>query len=281
MARKGGHVHGTRSAAAEGAINLPDWIPLPVRDHVPIIFTGLQRQAATCEVFQLLDSLVSDRRMKNVWNELLRRKRRDYESTEAFMHPASRTSWIMKAASERRRADELRKLGGSENEAEAVRMQFWATVAELYDLASVFPGYPARPELPRQDLAVAYFFHKTFVLAQKSPRPVPLSEARKARRRYLDMAQQLRADGFLAISTRYEALADTAAPAPGSPLLVKRQRRSDERMQGFVMALAAITRQVFGAPLNGTAATSANVALGRDNLTAETVRKMLPRSLCS
>ena len=291
MARKG-RVRAARGAAAEVAVDLPDWIPRSVRDLLPIISAGLQRQGATREAFQLLHSLISDPRMKKVWNELLRRKRQDYESTEAFVHPASRTSWTPKATSERRRAVELRKLGGSENEAEAVRLEWLAALAEVADVQMLFPWYPGRPELPRQDLAVAYFFHQTFVLAQQSPRPVPLSEARKARRHYLDMADQIRADAaqqerlkrrvdrrLWEAAFAYEELADAAAPPPGSPLLVERQHRNDQRMQGFVMALAGTTSQAFGAPLCGTVATVANVVLGRDDLTAETVRKMLPRAL--
>jgi hypothetical protein len=279
MARKG-QVRAAHGAAAEVAADLPDWIPRSVRDLAPIIFADLQRQGATREAFQLLQSLISDPRMKNVWNELLRRRRQDYESTEAYVHPASRTSWTPKAISARRRAIELRKLGGIENEAEAVRLECSAAFAEVADVHMLFPWYPGRPELPRQDLAVAYFFHRTFVVAQQSPRPVPLLEAQKARRHYLDLAQQARADRFWAASFGYEARADAAAPPPGSPLIVKRRRRSDERMQGFVMALAATTRQVFGAPLYGTVATAANVALGRDDLTSETVRKIIPRALC-
>jgi hypothetical protein len=264
---------------AEVTVDLPDWIPRVVRDLVPIISADLQRQGATFEASQLLHRLVFDPRMKNVWNELLRRKRQDYERTEAFVHPASRTSWTLKAASERRRAAELRKFGGSKNEAEADRLELLAALAEVADVEMLFPWYPGRPELPQQDLAVAYFFSQTFALAQQSPRPVPMPEARKARRPYLDIATQLRADHFWGASFAYEALADAAAPPPGSPLLVKRRRRSDERMQGFVIALAATTKQVFEAPLCGTVATAANVALGRDDLTAETVRKMLPRAL--
>ena len=76
----------------------------------------------------------------------------------------------------------------------------------------------------------------------------------------------------------YEELADAAAPPPGSPLLVERQHRNDQWMQGLVFALADTTSHVFGVPLCGTVATVANVVLGRDDLTAEIVRKMLPRT---
>jgi hypothetical protein len=73
----------------------------------------------------------------------------------------------------------------------------------------------------------------------------------------------------------YDELADAAAPPPGSQLLVTRQHRGDARLKGFVLALAAVTKDVFGTPLCGSLATTANVVFSRGDLTSDVVRKML------
>jgi len=154
----------------------------------------------------------------------------------------------------------------------------------------MFPWPQGRcPELPPQDLAMAFFFQQAFTLGQQNIRPVPIPEAKKKRLRYLKMAEQIRADAaeherlkghvdprrLWEAAFAYEELADAAAPPPGSPLLVERQHRGDPRLKGFVLALGAITKDVFGTPLCGSLATTANVVFRRDDLTADAVRKML------
>jgi hypothetical protein len=291
LARKG-RIRAARGAAAEVAVDLPDWIPRSVGDLAQIKSDDLHRQRAEPEILELLRRLTSDTRMKNVWNELQRRKRQDYERTEAFVHPASQTSWTSQATSGRRRAVQLRKLGGSENAAEADRLELSAAAAEVGVRMLLFPWHRGRPELPLQDLSMAFLFDQAFTFGRQNIRPVPIREANNTRRRFLKMAEQIRADAaeqerlkryvdrrLWGAAFAYEELADAAAPPPGSPLLVERQHRNNQRMQGFVMALAGTTSQVFGAPLCGTVATVANVVLGRDDLTAEKVRKMLPRVL--
>jgi hypothetical protein len=278
--------------AIREALDFPDWIPRSVGNLAQIKSDDLHRQRAEPEIWELLRRLVSDSRMKNVWNELQRRKRQDYQRTEHFVHPATpRSCWFSQASRARRRAEELRQRGGRQNEDEASRWEWLAVIWTAVYGESFWGG--RRPELPPQELAIAFLFNEAFTLGQRSIRPVPISEAQKTRRRYLKMAERIRADaaeherlGHHLVDRlwdavfAYEEIADAAAPPPGNPLLVERQHRNDQRMQGFVMALAAITRQVFGAPLYGTIAVVANVVLGRDDVTAGTVRKLLPRTPC-
>jgi hypothetical protein len=135
---------------------------------------------------------------------------------------------------------------------------------------------------------MAYFFDQAFTLGQQNIRLVPISELRKKRRYYLKMAKQLRADAAeqerlgLYVDRRiaeaalsYEELADVPAPAPGRSLLVTRQHQGDARLKGFMIVLAHITKNVFGSPLYGSVATTANVVFSRDDLTFGTVRKTL------
>jgi hypothetical protein len=272
--------------AVREALDLPDWVPRSVGDLVQIKSNNLHRQRAEPENWELLRRLVCDTRMKNVWSELQRRKRQDYQRTENFVHPATPTScWFPEVRRARRQAEELRQRGGPQNAWENVR----GALAQLYG-ESFFPD--RHPELPLQDFAMAFLFDRAFTFGRQNIRPVPISEAKNTRARYLKMAEQIRADAdeqerldryvdprLREAASAYEELADAAAPPPGSPLLVERQHRNDARMQGFVMALADTTSHVFGTPLCGTVAAVANVVLGRDDLTAATVRKMLPRAL--
>ena len=72
----------------------------------------------------------------------------------------------------------------------------------------------------------------------------------------------------------YEALADTAAPPPGHPLLVQRRRRGNERQIAFVRQLAEATKAIFGHSLYGTVATVANIAFEWDYWTDARVSKI-------
>ncbi len=137
---------------------------------------------------------------------------------------------------------------------------------------------------------MAYFFDQAFTLAQQDIRLVPISELQKRRRHYLKMARELRADAaeqermglyegrrMMEAACAYEELvkAPAPAPAPGRSRLVTRRPRGAARLKGFVMAFGDITNAVFGSPLCGSIATTANVVFGGDELTADAVRKML------
>jgi hypothetical protein len=185
-------------------------------------------------------------------------------------------------------AEKLRQRGGFRNKSEANRLEAWAAMAELGEVDRIFPFYQGHPELSTQDLALAFFFDQAFELGQRNIRLLPISEVRKQRDHYLWMAQQLRVDaveqerlGFyeghrmLDAAFAYEELASAARPPPGNSLLVARQLRGDARLKGFVIALGDITKNVFGTPLYGTIASTANVVFSRDDLTADAVRKML------
>jgi hypothetical protein len=272
-------------------IGIPDWVPRQVARVVHIIYEQETRHGVATGSIELLRRLACDPRMRGVWAELLKRKRADYRTTADFFYPASselQTFWTPEARSRLRRADAIRSLGDGESSAEAKQLETWARLEEFAATAYLFPRSEGQPEIPRQELALAFLFQQAFALAQQKPRPVSQTEAQAARSHYLKMAKQVFADnteeqrlrGFpderlsRAVSA-YMELADGVAPAPGSPLLVKRKHGRNELIKGFVMELASTTKEIFGAPLFGTVATFANVALNRDDLTGEQVRKMV------
>ena len=83
------------------------------------------------------------------------------------------------------------------------------------------------------------------------------------------MANRIRADvrdmnefdsPLLDAALVYEGMADAAAPPPGHPLHVQRERRGDERQTAFVLLLVDSSRAIFGQPLYGIISIVANVA---------------------
>jgi hypothetical protein len=273
------------------AIRISDWVPRQVARVVHIIYEQETRHGVATGSIGLLRRLACDPRMRGVWAQLLKRKRADYRTTADFFYSASselQTFWTPEARSLLRRADAIRSLGGGEPSAEAKQLETWALLAEFAGTACLFPRSEGQPEISRQELALAVLFQQAFALARQKPRPVSRTEAQEARRHNLMMAKRIIADnvewqrlrGFpderlsRAVSA-YMELADGVAPAPGSPLLVKRKHGRNELIKGFVMELASTTKEIFRAPLFGTVATFANVALNRDDLTGEQVRKMV------
>jgi hypothetical protein len=273
------------------AIRIPDWVPRPVAHLAHIMYEQETRHGVATGGIELLRRLACDPRMKGVWAELQKRKRAKYRSTADFFHSATsgpRAFWTPEARSRLRRANAIRSLGDGEPSAEAKHLETSALLAEFAGTACLFPRYEGQPEIPRQQLALAFLFHQAFAFAQQKPRPVSQTEAQAARSYYLKMAkcilanntEQQRLRGFpderlsRAVSA-YMELADGVAPAPGSPLLVKRKRGHNEFIKGFVLELAYISKEIFGASLLGTVATLTNVALDRADLTAGQVRKMV------
>ena len=271
-------------------IRIPDWVPRQVARVVHIIYEQETRHGVATGSIELLRRLACDPRMRGVWAELLKRKRADYRTTADFFYPASsglQTFWTPEARSRLRRADAIRSLGDRESSAEAKQLETWALLEEFAETACLFPRSEGQPEIPRQELALAFLFQQAFALARQKPRPVSQTEAQAARSHYLKMAKQVFADNTeqqrlrrfpderlsRAVSA-YMELADGVAPAPGSPLLVKRKHGRNEVIKGFVLELASTTKAIFGASLFGTVATFANVTLNQDDLTGEQVRKL-------
>jgi hypothetical protein len=289
MAHKGPD-QAIRDAAEK--LEAPDWVPGPVAELARIMYRHLIADGADSGSIKLLRRLTCDPRMKRVWNELLRHKRVNYRTTGHFLHPARsgpKIFWTREARTRLRRADLIRILDKEERIAKIEPLEASALLAEFAEITGLFSRYGGRhPENSRQQNALAFLFHEAFTLAQQKPRPVSQTEAQAARSYFLAMAKRILADEIQQrrlgrppeerlsrAASAYVELADTVAPASGSPLLVMRRHGHNESVKGFVMEFASTTKEIFGAPLFGTVATFANVALDRDDLTGEKVRKML------
>jgi hypothetical protein len=269
----------TEVPSSHDPLDLPDWLPRPVGHFAQSLWVDLHRRQAEPEVGALLRRLVSDSRMKKVWNELRRRKRESYEPTENFVHPVTRVVfWFPDTRYYLQHPVKLRQGGGPPVE-----------VLANYNLLMLQSSYQQEgSSLPLQDLGMIYFFDQAFTLGQQDTRLISISWLRKKQRYYLKMAKNLRADAseqerlglyegrrMMEAACAYEELVKLPAPAPGRVLLVTRQPQGAARLKGFVMTLGDTTKAVFGTPLCGSAATTANVVFSGNDLTGDAVRKML------
>src|SRR5262249_16073908 len=130
-----------------------------------------------------------DSRMKSVWNELLKRKRRNYKSSETFRYPAtSPKNWSRTARAKLRRAQTLRDVTDPLNEDEVNKQELYAAFYQIAEMSSLPKG------LSNQELALVCFFEQAFNCALIVSKPVPRTSAQKIRAHYLDMASRIRAD---------------------------------------------------------------------------------------
>jgi hypothetical protein len=253
-------------------IELPEWLPPAVARHARI-------SCKTASDELMLRRLISDLRMRTVWTELLKRKRSNYESSDAFKYPATeRIDWELSVRNRLRSAEAISQISNPHAELVAQRIAVgaklhwaaWTTTTEI-------------SELSMQERALVSFFSQAFEFARSESRPVPHVVARRKRAHYLDMANRIRADvtdmnaadnPLLDAALVYEGMADATAPPPGHPLHVQRERRGDERQIAFVLLLVDSSRAIFGQPLYGIVSIVANVAFDCGNWTDARVRKL-------
>jgi hypothetical protein len=254
----------------------PVWLPPPVASYARQINCRTKSDELT------LRRLMSDPRMMGVWTELQKRKRSNYESSDAFKYPATdRIDWHAAEREQLRRAQSIRRMLGSDAERAAKRIE---TGARFYWAA--WTASTVISNLSLQDRALVAFFSQVFEFARVESRPVPQAIGRRKRAHYLEMAALIRHDveALDSLSTEvlidaafaYEELADRAAPPPGHPLHVRRTPRGDERQIAFIRQLADATKAIFGHSLYGTVATVTNVAFECDDWTDARVSKLVP-----
>ena len=274
----------------DDVLKVPDWVPAPVARLAHLMHEDATKRGADAESIELVRRLTCDPRMKRVWNELLKRKRANYRTTEAFLHPVRsgpQTFWTREARARRRRAEVIRTLADGEARAAVKKLETWARLSEwagtnfIFSGSHIFSGYEG-PKIDRQQHALAFLFHEAFTLALQKPQPMSRTDAQTARTLYFSMAKRIIAENTERQDERlseaacvYLELADEIAPAPGSPLLVDRKHERNESIKGFVLEFASTTTEIFGEALFGTVATFANVALNRDDLTGQQVRKLV------
>jgi hypothetical protein len=256
-------------------LELPVWLPLGIARHVQ------QNHSRITSDDPLLRRLISDPRMERVWTELLKRKRSNHKSSQAFKYPAtSRIDWDPIVRGRLRRAQTVRRTSRPENEREANKIEIGAKLSWAAEDV-IWNQY----KLSTQEHALLAFFSQAFEFARTESKPVPRAVAQKKRAHFLDMAGRIRTDllsldspydgqALIDAAFKYEELADKKAPPPGHPLLVQRERRRDPRQTAFVIELVDAAMAIFGQPLYGVVSILTNVAFECEDWTDNGVRKV-------
>jgi len=256
------------------------WVPEAVADAAERLHAELAAENKS-DGLAVLSRLVSDPRMKLVWGELYKKKRDSkYQTTEEFLYPARVTnaSW---AAIHRQQAVELRKIGGKLNESEARLLEAEATLEESA------ADSPTDTRWSEQDRAVRTFLYHACHSAVDI-QPVFLADMRAKIDELRGAAQTLRAEaaklrrlGLEGVTREFLQVADSCddearnlrpeQPSPSGrraddPWIISRDR-GDPKVRTFVADLLMETERLFGTPLHGTLATTANVVFSRKDIT--------------
>lgn len=228
----------------ETEVPTPKWVPPVLIQYANYLAARVPDMPPETEA--ALIRLMTDERMREVWEEVGKHKRINYQSTPEHFYdphlPAEVRSWSALAEAWRREAKNLRSLGD-----EATARQFEAWAQAVADEASA-SSKPLTNE-QQHDMAKAVLLGIALAHFDAGLRTVRKPSFEK----FLD---GLRAEGQVDAANAYERL---AAEGRHAAYLVSRQR-TGARIQAFVIGLGAVTRAMFRSPLYGVLAILVNVA---------------------
>jgi hypothetical protein len=272
----------TRGLHVDSDKKLPHWLPPSVLHTANRIYAQVSTEDEPGKAMELLDRLTFDPRMENVWNELRKKKRKSYKSSDEYVHPAG-YSFSGQVRTRQRQALDLSERGGETDRKEAKRLeQEAALIDHLPD------GFTFTSQEQEQDAALGYlFYHAYWYVLRPSPL-ISASEANEALGQIWSLATSLRLDAeklrsfgmedealeLKRIARRCEEQSFWDDPQDDCPWLVARHR-GDDHLRAYVLGLSDITRLLFRTPLYGVLAAITNVALNRDDITDKHIREML------
>jgi len=267
-------VEGTR----ESELQLPTletWVRPAIIDEARKLYAECRAQKDPAKAEKLLLKLVSDQRMKSVWDELYKKRRVDHKSTDQFVNSIYVTKKSM-AVSLRQRASATHDI----NEAKVLRAEASSLEGETYDPLAHTPWM-------EQDLGVQLFLWRTYKAALEI-RPVFLEDIKAEVKKLRKAAEELRAQAATLQSLRIECEAlqqiatncasqarirDHDPRIEGSWIITRRV--NDPQMRTLVANLSSTTELLCKRAMYGTVATVANVVFDRDDMTGRQVREML------
>jgi hypothetical protein len=258
-----------------------NWLPPAVREVANHLHNELAAEKDPTAALEIWSRLVSDLRMKRVWDEIYK-KRRDINR---FMYPARLTN-ASNAAALREKAREFRDKGGDKNREDAFLLKLEARLIES------IPEEPIESKWSEQDLAAQSFFMRAYRIALTGP--ALLSEIQPKVIKLREIADKLRtiaselhsipihvteiyAEKLREVAADCEDDAKVMQNAANEPWTIAR-KRGDLRQRTFVTRLAHTNHFLFGDILRGTIATVTNVVLGgsgHKELMDENVRAIL------
>jgi hypothetical protein len=263
--------------AEVAVLKLPDWLPPAVK------FSAQQicRDSDGASDIELLNRLISDVRMRKVWDEL-NQNMAHLDSNAKFINPLA--FYVCRLRQEKSKlASECIKKGGAKNEALAQMLEY--QVSDLVAVPSNGPDHwlgtdcaiycflcgayqlaMARRPLPSQvfldDIRAKYLAAQKQLMSisemlTELDKPFPERDAAFARAFPSDSEVLARIARKMSYNDPCRRYLDVGTK------VIKRER-SDSVLQGFLVRLSTINRFVFRSPLYGTLAKTANVALCLD-----------------
>ena len=259
------------------------WVPKPVIEVAERLGAEFQAENNS-EGLSVLSRLISDPRMKSVW-EVLYSKARDpnsYEHTGEFFYPATFLP-ASRAKKMREKASSFLRNDPDQNRIDANLLEAEARAWEA------LPDLGEGEKWSEQDRAVQVLFEET-CRSILDIEPKFFADLRASADRFKEVASNLREQAIILESLGWidEAgtLADIAAGCEDQasevepilridePELIVRNR-GDIKLRTYIVRLSSLTREFFATPLYGVLATLANVAFENDLMTDEKVRTLL------
>ena len=206
---------------ARDALTIPSWVPEPVAQ-----VASVAHRLKSGEYTVVLQRLLVDPRMPRVWRELARRKRRNYRSTEAFLH-SSKLEWV-----------------NSDDPADSQSSAMTSLLYFALNLALDSPRVMTRQELEGLRRKVLEEASTLRIAAKSIHRRAPSQAA----------AVQVNIDTARAC----EALLERT----GKNRLIVQRDSGDAQTRCFAILFAERCHELFGSPLYGVTAIVTSVALG-------------------
>jgi hypothetical protein len=262
--------------------DFPDWLRPAVQHAASELWTELPTEKDPAKSEAVLSRLISDRRMKGVWDVPYKYRYIDRKPTKELRYPSCLTNASV-AARNRLIAAELRKKPLKD----ASEVKFLEAEADMLERL----GDPPAPRWSEQDRAVQLLLRHAY-REYLDVRPVFLSDLKVKSDCYHKVARVFRqeadtfqslgaefeAEEFAALAHEYDKKAGNMLPREGDdPWIIPRQTKNVE-LRSFVIDLSITTKRLFGRELRGTLATVANVVFDRQDVTGSKVREMLRSS---
>jgi hypothetical protein len=189
---------------------------------------------------RILDRLLSDPRMEEVWRYLYRKRRAKYAPTEEFENPA----WPQ--------LPDEREVRAKQDKA----------AAYLFRSAFQLAFHPVEYATEADAMELV---NELFSVAD---------ELRKQEDRLCELGRFELATELEEIRKKCEEDANWSTPLRDEHFPIERHTE-DDQLRAYVMELAQVTQWLFGKAMRGTLARIAQAALDRKDVTPEAVREML------
>ena len=203
--------------------SFPDWLPKAVRQQAKELWKKLPTEKDPAKAQQVLEQLIANPLMEQVWDELYRKKEVPDHVVPAlwafdhkgFFNPACLKN-ASKAQALREKADQLRKKGGAKNIEDAKYLDFEAGLIQM------LPEDPTPPEWSEQDCAAQLFLDRAYHIALDcEPKLLSDIQARASKLRNIaerieELARELRSMDFIYFGQCYaEKLEEVAKDRGG------------------------------------------------------------------